>query len=90
MPHARRPEKRRLVPEGPLDLEAARELARAIRESGRPASWVVDCRRVAVLPDAALALLAELTRAGVELLGLGAHHRRVLRYLLAEAPTPGE
>ena len=87
MPHGRLAEKRLLTPEGPLDLAAARLLAEAIRESGRPASWALDCRRVVALPDASLALLAELARDGVQVLGLGAHHRRILRYLLAEPAT---
>jgi hypothetical protein len=87
MPHARRPEKRLAIPEGVLDVSAARELARAIHQSGGPARWVVDCHRVRVLPDATLALLAELARSGVKLLGLDEHHRRVLHYLLMEDPT---
>jgi len=76
-----------VVPDGStLDVSAARALARAVLDGGRPAACVVDLGHVRDLHDASLALLADLARAGVEFLGLGEHHRRVLRYLLASTP----
>ena len=88
MPSAVRSSKRIVTPDGSvLDVSEARALARAILEAGRPAACVVDLSHVRELHDASLGLLADLASAGVEFLGLGEHHRRVLRYLLA-SPAP--
>jgi len=84
MPYARPSTKRIVTPDGILDVSAARALARAIMEAGRPAACIVDFGHVRDLHDASLALLADLARSGVEFLGLGEHQRRVLRYLLAD------
>jgi hypothetical protein len=87
MSPALRPVKCVVTPDGTtLDVSAARALVRAVLDGGRPAACIVDLAHVRDLHDASLALLAELACAGVEFLGLGEHHRRVLRYLLADGP----
>lgn len=69
--------------EGALDVAAAARIRDAVLEldPGDPA--VVDLHAVRELDDAALAFLAWSlsSRSGVELRGLGEHHRRLLRYL---------